>query len=80
MGSGIETCISALVIDHVTQTKLVVSGIEMLADITVVYPVLNMTVLLSVTAIDVVVYCVETYFNKKARSKINLYELEGVKL
>ncbi|CAI2931794.1 iron-containing alcohol dehydrogenase [Aminobacter sp. P9b] len=82
-GTGSEAGIRALVTDPVTQAKLAVESIEMLADIAVVDPALTMTVPPAVTAatgVDAMAHCVEAYTNKKAHPMIDLYALEGVKL
>jgi len=82
-GTGSEAGIRALVTDPVTQAKLAVESIEMLADIAIVDPALTMTVPPAVTAatgVDAMAHCVEAYTNKKAHPMIDLYALEGVKL
>jgi len=82
-GTGSEAGIRALVTDPVTQNKLAVESIEMLADLAVVDPELTMSVPPAVTAatgIDALAHCVEAFTNRKAHPLIDFYALEGIRL
>ncbi|MHB0705236.1 iron-containing alcohol dehydrogenase [Roseomonas mucosa] len=82
-GTGSEGGIRALVTDPVTQNKLAVQSLHMLADLAVVDPDLTLTVPAAVTAatgVDAMAHCVEAFTNKKAHPLIDLYALEGIRL
>ncbi len=82
-GTGSEAGIRALVTDPVTQSKLAVESIHMLADIAVIDPALTFSVpprITAATGVDAMAHCVEAYTNRKAHPVIDLYALEGVRL
>ncbi len=82
-GTGSEAGIRALVTDPVTQSKLAVESIHMLADIAVIDPALTFSVpprITAATGVDAMAHCVEAYTNRKAHPFIDLYALEGVRL
>jgi alcohol dehydrogenase class IV len=82
-GTGSEAGTRALVTDPVTQNKLAVQSLHMLADLAVVDPDLALTVPPHVTAatgVDAMAHCVEAYTSKRAHPTIDLYALEGVRL
>jgi alcohol dehydrogenase class IV len=82
-GTGSEAGTRALVTDPVTQNKLAVQSLHMLADLAVVDPDLALTVPPHVTAatgVDAMAHCVEAYTSKRAHPTIDLNALEGVRL
>jgi alcohol dehydrogenase class IV len=82
-GTGSEAGTRALVTDPVTQNKLAVQSLHMLADLAVVDPDLTLSVPPHVTAatgVDAMAHCVEAYTNKRCHPMIDLYALEGVRL
>lgn len=82
-GTGSEAGTRALVTDPVTQNKLAVQSLHMLADLAVVDPDLTLTVPPAVTAatgVDAMAHCVEAFTSRKAHPTIDLYALEGARL
>lgn len=82
-GTGSEAGTRALVTDPVTQNKLAVQSLHMLADLAVVDPDLTLTVPAAVTAatgVDALAHCVEAFTSRKAHPAIDLYALEGARL
>ncbi|PKU24880.1 alcohol dehydrogenase [Telmatospirillum siberiense] len=82
-GTGSEAGTRALVTDPVTQNKMAVQSVHMLADLAVVDPDLTLSVPPAVTAatgVDALAHCVEAFTNKKAHPAIDLFALEGIRL
>ncbi|GGF51180.1 alcohol dehydrogenase [Azorhizobium oxalatiphilum] len=82
-GTGSEAGTRALVTDPVTQNKLAVQSLHMLADIAIIDPALTLTVPSAVTAatgVDAMAHCVEAFTSRKAHPLIDMYALEGITL
>lgn len=82
-GTGSEAGTRALVTDPVTQNKLAVQSLHMLADIAIIDPSLTLTLPPAVTAatgVDAMAHCVEAFTSRKAHPLIDMYALEGVRL
>ncbi|KZB56323.1 iron-containing alcohol dehydrogenase [Thalassospira xiamenensis] len=82
-GTGSEVGTRALVTDPSSLNKVATESIEMLADITIIDPVLTISVPADVTAatgVDALAHCVEAFTSKRAHPLIDGYALQGIEL